>query len=1092
MTFYNVTSGQSISGITISSGSFAFISSGGLAISCVVKAQAGMTVFSGGVASFNVLSGGFEYVSSGGVVSDTVLSGGTEAVYGGGSANSSVVSADGSEVIYSGGKVVGAVLGGGQQAVYAGGTASETVVSSGAAEYLYSGGTAGGTVVRDGGDAFVFPGGVASDTVVSGGGTITINSGANSDFLVVSRGGSIDLPDLVYSNSGSATVDGTELLTVVEGASSATVQLAGNYTGESFLPAAEPNGGGGTVLILIEPPRTLLWSGAQNTGFATATNWNDLTNGLTSAVAPPNATDTVEFLTGGCAITGTGTAVALAFGGSASWQITSAASLSALTGVTVGQGGAGTLLIDNGAGITGLGSFDEISGAAGGVASVTVDGAGATWKSTGELIVGALGPGALTVGNAASLGAAATGVLPAMALGANGGGNGALLVTGAGSTATLVGQLDVGEAGGGTLTVGNQGTLRTGNDAALDPSEGFDIAHLAGASGQATVTGANSLLSNIGRFVVGDAGLGRLDITAGATVITVPGIGSNLRGAVIANAASARGSSVEVSGAGSTWQITGVLDVGVAGSGALLLGNGATVTADSLDVGDIASAVGQISLSGVGTRLIVANAATVADDGTGVLSVLNGATFSAASLTIGNTGNSSGAVIVSGAGSVINLTGALNVGTALGTGDITIGPGAAVHASVLSFQGQMVLEGGLADPTVQLIDQGQTAGGFGTIAAGFVVDEGVIQSKSAQRLLMLRGTVLGGGTLTINGTVQGSNPAGILQISAGGTMELTGAVLNVATTTFTDDLTPAGTYTVNNSVVDVSFADAAGVLLLDDIAGFAGTISADQGGDRFVITGGTLSGLGVTNGHTLTVSDSGAGAGAGGTDRIIFSSAVTAAGFGIVNGNTVQVACFAEGTRIETDAGCVAVEDLRVGDEVRTLLGGPGRIAWVGSRIMDCSRHPRPETVWPVRIATGAFAENMPSRDLFVSPDHAIYVDGVLIPAKLLLNGTTVRQVRRRHVVYHHIELARHDVVLAEGLPAETYLDTGDRAKFHGGSVTVLHPDFTARTWEMEGCAELVVTGLRLSIVRERLAARAYEMERRRSARPSGQRRGKS
>jgi hypothetical protein len=248
----------------------------------------------------------------------------------------------------------------------------------------------------------------------------------------------------------------------------------------------------------------------------------------------------------------------------------------------------------------------------------------------------------------------------------------------------------------------------------------------------------------------------------------------------------------------------------------------------------------------------------------------------------------------------------------------------------------------------------------------------------------------------------------------------------------------------------------------------------------------------VTSGHTLTFSDSGAGAGAGGTDRIIFSSAVTAAGFGIVNGNTVQVACFAEGTRIETADGPVAVEELRVGDEVRTLPGGPGRIAWVGSRTVDCSRRPRPETVWPVRIAAGAFAENMPSRDLFGSPDHAIYVDGMLIPAKLLLNGTTVHQVRRRHVVYHHIELARHDVVPAEGLPAETYLDTGDRAKFNGGIVTVLHPDFTTRTWEMKGCAELVMTGLRLSIVRERLAARAYEMERRQFARPPGQHLGKA
>jgi hypothetical protein len=123
--------------------------------------------------------------------------------------------------------------------------------------------------------------------------------------------------------------------------------------------------------------------------------------------------------------------------------------------------------------------------------------------------------------------------------------------------------------------------------------------------------------------------------------------------------------------------------------------------------------------------------------------------------------------------------------------------------------------------------------------------------------------------------------------------------------------------------------------------------------------------------------------------------------------------------------------------------------------------------VWPVRIAAGAFGAGMPERDLFVSPDHAVFVDNVLIPAKYLLNGTTICQVQRRRVVYHHIELAEHDVVLAEGLPAETYLDTGDRAKFSGGQVIALFPDFSARVLEAMGCAPVIVTGPRLAAVRQ-------------------------
>ncbi len=225
--------------------------------------------------------------------------------------------------------------------------------------------------------------------------------------------------------------------------------------------------------------------------------------------------------------------------------------------------------------------------------------------------------------------------------------------------------------------------------------------------------------------------------------------------------------------------------------------------------------------------------------------------------------------------------------------------------------------------------------------------------------------------------------------------------------------------------------------------------------------------IGVSGGNTLTVADSGTGAAAGGIDTIVFASPVAAGGFNIVNGNTVQaVACFAAGTRIATANGDVAVETLRPGDEVITQLGGDGRIVWTGTRAIDCRQHPRPESVWPILIETDAFGLKTPSCDLFVSPDHALYIDGVLIPAKYLMNGRSIRQMEVARVVYHHIELACHDVVFAEGLPAETYLDTGGRARFAGGRVTALYPEFAAHVWETDGCAPLVVTGPRLDAAR--------------------------
>ncbi len=402
-----------------------------------------------------------------------------------------------------------------------------------------------------------------------------------------------------------------------------------------------------------------------------------------------------------------------------------------------------------------------------------------------------------------------------------------------------------------------------------------------------------------------------------------------------------------ISGAGTV----AALLVGRGGSGVLQLNNGTTITTASLDAGVAVGDVGQIGLAGPGTSLTVTGSAVVADDGTGVLSVLAGATFAATDLTIGANGNSSGALVVSGAGSEIDLTGALNIGTALGVGDLTVGPGAAVHATVVNLQGQVVLEGGLLDPTVTLINQGQTAGGFGTIAADAIVDEGAVEAGAAK--LTIQGSVLGGGTLTVNGTMQVSSPAGVLRIDAGATMELTGPVLNTAVAVFNDDLAIAGTYTVEHSVVDVDFADGSGVLVLDDIAGFAGTIAAIQHGDSFVITGGTLSNPGVSNGNTLTFADSGAGARPGGSDQLIFAQPVTAAGFRIINGDTVQVSCFAAGTRIETVSGPVIVEHLAVGDLAVTLDGVHGPIVWIGQRIANARSHANPASVWPVRVRCG-------------------------------------------------------------------------------------------------------------------------------------------
>ena len=127
---------------------------------------------------------------------------------------------------------------------------------------------------------------------------------------------------------------------------------------------------------------------------------------------------------------------------------------------------------------------------------------------------------------------------------------------------------------------------------------------------------------------------------------------------------------------------------------------------------------------------------------------------------------------------------------------------------------------------------------------------------------------------------------------------------------------------------------------------------------------------------------------------------------------TAEAPCYRSGTLILTDRGEVAVEALRIGDLVETMLGETAApIVWVGQRQVDCTHHPKPRQVWPVRVAAGALGPGRPHSELFLSPDHAVYVCDVLIPIRHLINGATIVQVPVHRVTYHHFELPRHNVV---------------------------------------------------------------------------------
>jgi hypothetical protein len=195
---------------------------------------------------------------------------------------------------------------------------------------------------------------------------------------------------------------------------------------------------------------------------------------------------------------------------------------------------------------------------------------------------------------------------------------------------------------------------------------------------------------------------------------------------------------------------------------------------------------------------------------------------------------------------------------------------------------------------------------------------------------------------------------------------------------------------------------------------------------------------------------------------------------GVISTGSPINPCFAAGTRILTQAGEIPVERLRPGDTVITYDGEEETIIWVGQRTLDLTRHPRSETVRPVIIEADSLAEGVPASRLILSPDHALFIDSLLVQAKDLINGATIRQdATEKTITYYHIELARHGIILAEGAPAETYLDTGHRGVFDNAAAPLLlHPNLMQIRREAEGCAPLCTGGPALAQIRHRLAQR--------------------
>jgi hypothetical protein len=143
--------------------------------------------------------------------------------------------------------------------------------------------------------------------------------------------------------------------------------------------------------------------------------------------------------------------------------------------------------------------------------------------------------------------------------------------------------------------------------------------------------------------------------------------------------------------------------------------------------------------------------------------------------------------------------------------------------------------------------------------------------------------------------------------------------------------------------------------------------------------------------------------------------------------------CFLKGTTIRTVSGDRKIEDLAIGELLPTMFGGLRPIQWIGRYPIKRSDPSKPwvKDALPVRIARSALAPNVPHADLYVTRGHSLLIDGVLVPAEVLINGTTITRHEAREydeLEFFHIKLESHDVIYAEGMPAETLLNVGESA----------------------------------------------------------------
>ena len=637
-------------------------------------------------------------------------------------------------------------------------------------------------------------------------------------------------------------------------------------------------------------------------------------------------------------------------------------------------------------------------------------------------------------------------------------------------------------------------------------SSGGTVSHV-------TVLGGSNLSVFYGGFALDDLVLGTPDVTGGGATQTISS-GGMASGTDIQQAGDEEilsggiASSSEIESAGTQ----GVNSAGSAYAASVMSGGVQYVEDDGTAFGTTVQfgATQDVGAGGTASGTTVdSGAVQYLDSPVAFIGLLQGGlAYSATILDGGLQQVSSGAVAdYTSLGSAIQVDQGVTTGTVIGSGGIVSaggvsGEGTTSDTQILFGGTELLQYGAKATDTVvssggtQVIDPGAVAYGTTVLAGGMQVLEGgavsggSVAAGGSQVLndATLSGTVsyaLGAvvidsagfvakdATITVAGTLENDALAeldpssmtvssligsGIVQIDSGSFLEIVGSASADQTITFTassgevkiDQLTDM--HALVSGFTSGDTIDLAAIAY--DPVGSVGPVTADD--VLPVFEGGNSYELGLLGDY------------AGDT----FQLAPDASSGTLL---TVEVPCFLAGTRILTPQGEVPVERLAIGDMIVTASGQNRPVRWMGirsyaGRFLAASPH-----VQPIRFRAGSLGDALPRRDLLVSPDHAMVLDGQLVPARCLVNGKTIVQERGlNRVDYFHVELDSHDVLLAEGAPSESYLDDESRGMFRNAAeFAALYPDAPEPG---RFCAPRVTDGYRLEAIRKRLAVASGEM----------------